>query len=65
MLFSVYKCKIMHFGHDNAQANYYIEGTLLPTCTVEHDLGVLIHNMMIIHACISKNKAVSIRLSKP
>ena len=36
--------KVMYFGHNNAQASYYIESTLLPTCTVERDLGVLIQN---------------------
>jgi len=41
MLFSVDKCKVMHFVSNITQASYYIDNTELPTCTGEQDLGVL------------------------
>ena len=44
MLFNVDKCKVMHFGYNNTLSSYYIGNTLLPTCTVERDLGVLIQD---------------------
>jgi len=57
MLFNVDKCKVMHFGYNNPHASYYIDNTLLPTCTVERDLGVLIQdNFKLAEQC---NKAAN------
>jgi hypothetical protein len=57
MLFNVDKCKVMHFGYNNPRASYYIDNTLLPTCTVERDLGVLIQdNLKVYEQC---NKAAN------
>ena len=33
-------------GHNGAKADYYIESTPLPTCTVECDLGVHIQDSL-------------------
>ena len=34
MLFNVDKCKVMHFGYNNTLTSYYIDNTVLPSCTV-------------------------------
>jgi hypothetical protein len=55
MLFNVGTCKVMHFGYNNPCASYYIDNTMLPSCTVEKDLGVLIQdNLKVSEQC---NKA--------
>jgi len=57
MLLIVDKCKVMHFGYNNPRASYYIDNTLLPTSTVERDLGVLIQdNLKVSEQC---NKAAN------
>jgi ribonuclease P/MRP protein subunit RPP40 len=43
-LFNVDKCKVMHFGYNNTISSYYIGNTLLPSCTVERDLGIPIQD---------------------
>ena len=42
--FNVDKCKVMHFGYNNTVASYYIDITVLPSCTVKRDLGILIQD---------------------
>jgi len=55
MLFNVDKCQVMHFRYNNPSFSYYIDNTLLPTCTVEQDLGILIQdNLKVAEQC---NKA--------
>jgi len=39
LLFNVDKCKVKHFGYNNTLARYYIDNIVLPTCTVERELG--------------------------
>jgi len=47
----------MHFGYNNPRVSYYIDNTLLPTCTVERDSGVLIQeNLKVAEQC---NKAAN------
>jgi len=36
----------MHFGNNNPRTSYYIDNTILPTCTVERDLWVLIQDKL-------------------
>jgi len=44
MLYNVDKCKVKHF---------YINDSVLPTCTVERDLRVLIQdNLMVFDQCL-------------
>ena len=44
MLFNLDKCMVMHFGYNNTLASYHTDNTVLPSCSVEHDLGILIHD---------------------
>ena len=46
MLFNVAKCKVIHFGSRNAEADYSMEGSNLESITEERDLGILIHNSL-------------------
>jgi len=53
MLFNVDKCKVMHFGGNNTRALYLMNDTVLPTCTVERDLGVIIQdNLKVSDQCM-------------
>jgi ribonucleases P/MRP protein subunit RPP40 len=42
MPFNTEKCKVMHFGHDNAKVDYILEGNILDKVSEEKDLGVVI-----------------------
>ena len=44
MPFNVGKCKIMHFGHNNSNADYFLQGIKLQVVTDEKDLGIIIQN---------------------
>ena len=44
MLFNVDKCKVMHIGYTNGQANYVMEGNILNVVTEERDLGILVQS---------------------
>ena len=44
MLFNVDKCKVMHFGYNNTEANYEMENLVLESVEEERDLGVMIQN---------------------
>jgi hypothetical protein len=46
MLFNTGKCKVMHFGSNNVQTSYTINGQTLSTVTEEIDLGVLFQSNM-------------------
>ena len=40
MLFNITKCKVLHFGRNNANQIYYLNGIRLEECDSERDLGV-------------------------
>ena len=44
MLFNIDKCKVMHLGHKNLNAEYSLRGKVLDSVDAEQDLGVIIHN---------------------
>ena len=44
MPFNLEKCKVMHIGHKNVNANYSLLGRDVSTCQQEKDLGVVITN---------------------
>jgi hypothetical protein len=44
MSFNVEKCKVMHFGKNNAKAEYKIKERKLAEITEVKDLGVIISN---------------------
>ena len=44
MPFNVSKCKVMHIGSINCQAEYHLGKTKVSETTVEVDLGVVINN---------------------
>jgi len=53
MLFNVDKCKVMHFGFNNTLASYHIDNIMLPSCTVERDLGIIIQdNLKVSEQCL-------------
>lgn len=44
MPFNVGKCKIMHFGHNNRNADYFLQGIKLQVVTEERDLGIIMQS---------------------
>ena len=42
MLFNMDKCKVMHMGYNNLQAEYVTGGSILESVNEEKDLGVII-----------------------
>jgi len=59
MLFNVDICKIMHFGPNNTRALYHKNDTVLPTCTVECDLRVLIQdNLKVSDQCMKAGNRI-------
>ena len=42
MLFNTDKCKIIHIGHSNCHADYYMSGNKLEIVDEEKDLGVIV-----------------------
>jgi len=42
MLFNADKCKIIHIGHSNCHAEYYMCGNKLETVDEEKDLGLIV-----------------------
>ena len=44
MPFNIDKCKVMHIGYKNMNANYKLLGKSLESCSEEKDLGVVITN---------------------
>ena len=52
MLFNFRKCKCLHTGHGNEDAQYTMGGTVLNTTLKEEDLGLTISTDMKVSACI-------------
>uniref|UniRef100_A0A803JGK8 Reverse transcriptase domain-containing protein n=1 Tax=Xenopus tropicalis TaxID=8364 RepID=A0A803JGK8_XENTR len=46
MRFNVDKCKVMHFGRNNINANYLLNGSVLGVSLMEKDLGVFVDNTL-------------------
>ena len=44
MLFNYDKCKVIHFGKNNVNADYVLGGNILEAVNFERDLGVVIQN---------------------
>ena len=44
MLFNADKCKVRHFGNNNAKENYSINNTVLKVVEEEKDLGIIVQN---------------------
>ena len=42
MSFNVYKCSVMHIGHNNMKSNYNMSNQHLPTTDQQRDLGIII-----------------------
>ena len=42
MVFNAYKCKVLHFGHNNGQVHYVMDGNILESVEEERDLVVII-----------------------
>jgi len=44
MLFNMDRCKVMHMGYNNLQAEYVTDGSKLESADEEKDLGVIIND---------------------
>ena len=44
MKFNIQKCKVMHIGRNNKEAEYFMQGNKLDKVIEEKDLGILISN---------------------
>ena len=44
MVFNAGKCKVLHFGHNNGQVHYIMDGNILEYVKEEQDLGVIIQS---------------------
>ena len=44
MVFNADKCKVLHFGHNNRQVHYVMDGNILESVEEEWDLGVIIQS---------------------
>ena len=42
MVINADKCKVLHFGHNNGQLHYVMDGNILESVEEERDLGVII-----------------------
>ena len=59
MLFNFEKCKCLHIGHGNEDAQYTMGGTVLNTTLKEKDLGLTISadmNVSAVWNCSSEGK---------
>ena len=57
--FNAKKCKCMHFGHNNPNHTYVLDGQVLEAITNEKDLGVMVDNKLNfhVHAATATKKA--------
>ena len=39
VVFNTYKCKVLHFCHNNGQVHYVMDGNILESVEEERDLG--------------------------
>ncbi len=57
MKFNVEKCKVMHIGNNNVEAEYFMEGHILEKVKEEKDLGIIISNTFkVSNQCIKAAK---------
>ena len=63
MLFSVEKCKVLHFGRSNVRASYQLGNIHLPTDKSERDLGVIIQdNLKVSEQCARAVRSANVVL---
>ena len=56
--FNATKCKVMHFGYQNLQQTYHLNGHALESSHIEKDLGVTRRQFKVSH-CQSSEKCKS------
>ena len=44
MVFNADKCKVLHFGHNNEQVHYGMDGNILESVEEERNLGIIIQS---------------------
>ena len=60
MVFNADKCKILHFGHNNGQVYYVMDGNLLESVEKEQDLWVIIQtNLKVDKQCAKAAKTAN------
>ena len=59
MVFNADKCKVLHFGHNNEQVHYVMDGKILESVEEERDLGVIIQsNLKVDKQCAEQQETV-------
>ena len=60
MLFNIEKCKVLHFGKHNMNADYSMDGKALQVVTEERDLGVIVQNdLKVSQQCVKAVKTAN------
>lgn len=60
MLFNVSKCKVLHFGKNNVNAEYSMGGVILEAVKIEKDLGVMIQDdLKVAQQCVKAVKTAN------
>ena len=60
MIFNADKYKVLHFGHNNEQVHYVMDGDILESVEEERDLGVIIQwNLKVDKQCAKAAKTAN------
>ena len=60
MVFNANKYKVLHFGHNNGQVHYVMDGNILESVEEERDLGVIIQrNLKVDKQCAKAAKTAN------
>ena len=64
MVFNADKCKVLHFGHNNGQIHYVMNGNILEFVQEERELGLIIQrNLKVDKKCAKAAKTANSVLS--
>ena len=60
MVFNADKCKVLHFGHNNGQVHYVMDGNILESVEEERELGIIIQkNLKVDKQCAKAAKTAN------
>ena len=61
MVFNADKCEVLHFGHNNGQVHYVMDGNILESDEEERDLGVIIQrNLKVDKQCAKQLELLTV-----